>query len=307
MAEERYFVVWTVKTEGVILPEERLPTGPTVLVGLQHVVAMFGATVLAPILMGFDPNVAIFFSGIATLIFFVITGGRVPSYLGSSFSFIAVIIAATGYSGHGPNANLGVALGGIIAAGALYTAIAVVVSTLGSMAAHRNQEARHTRERRAEHPRRDAQRRVTDHAAQSGRQRPGLARGQAGGERGRRARAGNPQHEAHALAVERAVREQAPAPGRHREQQRDGRDAEYLHHQVGADRAGQAEHVAHGRIRRVTERGVLHRPGRERERDQRRGGDQRQAADLAQPPAQRVAQRIGEEGQAVETAIDSRH
>ena len=69
---DRYFVVWTVKTEGVILPEERLPTGPTVLVGLQHVVAMFGATVLAPILMGFDPNVAIFFSGIATLIFFVV-------------------------------------------------------------------------------------------------------------------------------------------------------------------------------------------------------------------------------------------
>ena len=59
-----YFVVWTVKREGVILPEERLPAGPTVLVGLQHVVAMFGATVLAPLLMGFDPNVAIFFSGI---------------------------------------------------------------------------------------------------------------------------------------------------------------------------------------------------------------------------------------------------
>ena len=73
---ERYFVVWEVRTEGVILPEHRLPTGPTILVGLQHVVAMFGATVLAPLLMGFDPNVAIFFSGIATLIFFVITGGR---------------------------------------------------------------------------------------------------------------------------------------------------------------------------------------------------------------------------------------
>ena len=79
---------------------------------------MFGATVLAPLLMGFDPNVAILFSGIGTLIFFVLVGGRVPSYLGSSFAFIAVVIAATGYAGSGPNANLGVALGGIIAAGA---------------------------------------------------------------------------------------------------------------------------------------------------------------------------------------------
>ena len=93
---EAYFIAWTVKREGVILPEERLPAGQTVLVGLQHVVAMFGATVLAPILMGFDPNVAIFFSGIATLIFFICTGGRVPSYLGSSFAFIGPVLAATG-------------------------------------------------------------------------------------------------------------------------------------------------------------------------------------------------------------------
>ena len=129
---ERYFVVWTVKREGVILPEERLPTGPTVLVGLQHVVAMFGATVLAPILMGFDPNVAIFFSGIATLIFFVLTGGRVPSYLGSSFAFIGPVLVATGATvAAGANPNLGVALGGIIAAGALYTVIGLIVMAAG--------------------------------------------------------------------------------------------------------------------------------------------------------------------------------
>src|SRR5205085_2321841 len=122
-----YFVVWTVKREGVILPEERLPAGPTVLVGLQHVVAMFGATVLAPLLMGFDPNVAIFFSGVATLIFFVATGGRVPSYLGSSFAFIGPVLTATGAVAAGANPNIGVALGGIIAAGALYTVIGLVV------------------------------------------------------------------------------------------------------------------------------------------------------------------------------------
>jgi putative pyrimidine permease RutG len=118
------------RTDGVILPEERLPAAQMVVVGMQHVVAMFGATVLAPILTGFDPNVAVLFSGVGTLIFFLAVGGKVPSYLGSSFSFIAVIIAATAYSGQGPNANLGVALGGIIAAGALYTLIGIAV-TLG--------------------------------------------------------------------------------------------------------------------------------------------------------------------------------
>ncbi len=122
---------WTLKREGIIAPDERLPWGQTVAVGVQHIFAMFGATVLAPILMGFDPNTAILFSGIGTLIFFVIVGGRVPSYLGSSFSFIAVVIAATGYAGGGANANLAVALGGIIAAGALYAIIGLVVMAVG--------------------------------------------------------------------------------------------------------------------------------------------------------------------------------
>ena len=102
----------------VVAPDERLPWPQTTAMGVQHVIAMFGATVLAPILMGFNPNIAILMSGVGTLIFFVVTGGRVPSYLGSSFAFIGVVIAATGYAGQGPNANLGVALGGIIACGA---------------------------------------------------------------------------------------------------------------------------------------------------------------------------------------------
>ncbi|HMZ87413.1 MAG TPA: solute carrier family 23 protein, partial [Giesbergeria sp.] len=79
---------------GVIGPHERLPWPQTAVMGVQHVIAMFGATVLAPILMGFDPNLAILMSGIGTLIFFLITGGKVPSYLGSSFAFIGVVIAA---------------------------------------------------------------------------------------------------------------------------------------------------------------------------------------------------------------------
>src|SRR5690242_6388246 len=131
-AEKRgYFPSWTVKTGGVIAPDERLPWGQTILVGLQHVLAMFGATVLGPILMGFNPSTAIFFSGIGTIIFFLVTGGRVPSYLGSSFSFIAVVVAASAYSGKVANPHIDVALVGIIAAGILYAVIALIAMFVG--------------------------------------------------------------------------------------------------------------------------------------------------------------------------------
>ena len=122
----------TLASGGVIGPDERLPWPQTAVMGVQHLIAMFGATVLAPILMGFDPNVAILMSGIGTLIFFAMTGGMVPSYLGSSFAFIGVVIAASGYAGQGANANIGVALGGIIACGAVYTLIGVVVQAIGT-------------------------------------------------------------------------------------------------------------------------------------------------------------------------------
>ena len=129
--EGGYFPHWKEKTGGVIMPEERLPWGQTIIAGLQHSVAMAGATIIAPPIMGFDPNLAVFFSGVGTLIFFVVVGGRVPSYLGSSFSFIAVVIAASGYSGHGPNPGIDIALGGIVAAGALYAIIALIVMGTG--------------------------------------------------------------------------------------------------------------------------------------------------------------------------------
>ncbi|HEV7436024.1 MAG TPA: solute carrier family 23 protein [Pseudorhizobium sp.] len=126
-----YFPRWRLKTEGRILPDERLPAAQTAVLGLQHVVAMFGSTVLAPILMGFDPNVSILFSGISTLIFFVAVGGRVPSYLGSSFAFIGPVLAATAATAGAPNPDIGLALGGIIAAGALYALIGLVVMAAG--------------------------------------------------------------------------------------------------------------------------------------------------------------------------------
>ncbi|MCX2697595.1 MULTISPECIES: solute carrier family 23 protein [Ochrobactrum] len=127
-----YFPKWHLTRNSTVLPDERLPTTAAVPMGIQHLLAMSGSTIVAPLLMGFDPNVAVFFSGIGTLIFFLMTGGRVPSYLGSSFSFIAVVIAVTAYSGSGPNPNIALALGGIIACGALYAAIGLVVMAIGS-------------------------------------------------------------------------------------------------------------------------------------------------------------------------------
>src|SRR2546430_16423935 len=126
-----YFSGWTLKKGGIIAPTERPPWGQSIFLGLQHVLAMFGATVLAPILMGFDPNTAIFFSGIGTILFFLVVGGRVPSYLGSSFSFIAVVLAASAYAGKGPNTHIPVALGGIIVAGLASPIIGLMVMFAG--------------------------------------------------------------------------------------------------------------------------------------------------------------------------------
>ena len=118
--------------QGLVAPDETLPLGQTVIMGLQHAVAMFGATVLMPLLMGLDPNLSILMSGVGTLLFFLITGGRVPSYLGSSAAFVGVVIAVTGFNGQGINPTLGVALGGIIACGLVYTLIGLVVIKVGT-------------------------------------------------------------------------------------------------------------------------------------------------------------------------------
>ncbi|RPD96378.1 pyrimidine utilization transport protein G [Candidatus Pantoea deserta] len=131
-----WFPQWRKKSAvsdgGIIAPDETLPFGQTAILGLQHAVAMFGATVLMPLLMGLDPNLAILVSGIGTLLFFFVTGGRVPSYLGSSAAFVGVVIAVTGFNGQGLNPHLSVALGGIIACGALYTLVGLIVVKVGT-------------------------------------------------------------------------------------------------------------------------------------------------------------------------------
>ena len=131
-----WFPQWRKKSAvsdgGLIAPDETLPFAQTAILGLQHAVAMFGAAVLMPLLMGRDPNLAILVSGIGTLLFFVITGGRVPSYLGSSAAFVGVVIAVTGFNGQGLNPHLSVALGGVIACGALYMLIGLLVMKVGT-------------------------------------------------------------------------------------------------------------------------------------------------------------------------------
>jgi uracil-xanthine permease len=130
--------LWTVHGDGrhvaptaVVAPEERLAWPLTIGIGMQHVVAMFGATFLVPVLTGFPPTATIFFSGVGTLLFIAITAGRgqrmgLPSYTGSSFAFISPVIAASTGGG------IAEALSGIVAAGLVLFAIGLIVDRFGS-------------------------------------------------------------------------------------------------------------------------------------------------------------------------------
>src|SRR5699024_12387590 len=84
-----------VAPDAIVAPNERLSWPLTIGIGAQHVIAMFGATFLVPVSTGCPPSTTLLFSGIGTLLFLLITQNKVPSYLGSSFSFIAPITAST--------------------------------------------------------------------------------------------------------------------------------------------------------------------------------------------------------------------
>src|SRR5215470_9366697 len=105
----------------VVAPDERLSWSRTLGLGAQHVVAMFGATFLVPVLTGFPPATTLLFSGVGTVLFLLITGNRLPSYLGSSFSVIAPVIAAVASHGSGS------ALGGLVAVGVTLIVVGLVV------------------------------------------------------------------------------------------------------------------------------------------------------------------------------------
>jgi len=112
----------------ILYPEDKIPLPRLVPMGMQHVVAMFGGTVLAPILMGFNPQVTLFFSGIGTLLFIAVTRFKVPSYLGASFAFIGPILAVTG----GDQSRIPFALCGMAGAAVLYAIAALVTIWRGS-------------------------------------------------------------------------------------------------------------------------------------------------------------------------------
>lgn len=123
--------IWTLRKKvpagGVVLPSERLPWPQTIGIGMQHIVAMFGATFLVPLLTGFPPTTTIFFSGVGTLVFLLLTRNKIPSYLGSSFAFISPVIASMGAAG----GNIPLALGGIVVAGFVLFLVGLVVEYAG--------------------------------------------------------------------------------------------------------------------------------------------------------------------------------
>ncbi|WP_314761575.1 solute carrier family 23 protein, partial [Alloscardovia omnicolens] len=111
----------------VIEPGERLTIIRTMSVGAQHVIAMFGATFLVPILTGFDPSTTLFFTALSTALFLLINNNKLPSYLGSSFGFIAPIAAVT--TAH---KGLGVASFGILCTGLALALVGAIVHFAGS-------------------------------------------------------------------------------------------------------------------------------------------------------------------------------
>ena len=117
---------WKVHSGGeVVAPDERLSWPRTIGIGLQHIAAMFGATFLVPILTKMPPSTTLFFSGIGTMLFLLITRNRVPSYLGSSFAFLAPIAAAS--ANGGPAA----ALGGVVVTGVVLALVGLIVRASG--------------------------------------------------------------------------------------------------------------------------------------------------------------------------------
>src|SRR3954449_1040390 len=115
-----------------VAPDERLPWGKTVGLGAQHVVAMFGATFVFPIIMGLNPNLAILMSGIATICFLLIVKGAVPSYLGTSASFVGGATAIYTYSGGGGPGGPTDVTGAILVSGIVLAVIGVIVHFAGA-------------------------------------------------------------------------------------------------------------------------------------------------------------------------------
>ncbi|AEW97737.1 MULTISPECIES: uracil-xanthine permease family protein [Streptomycetaceae] len=115
----------------VVKPGERLTWGRTIGLGAQHVVSMIGACFVAPVLMGLDPSLALMASGVATVLFLLITRGRIPSYLGSSLSFVGVSAVIAGQGG-----DAGTLTGAMLVVGACLAGCGIAIQILGARVIH---------------------------------------------------------------------------------------------------------------------------------------------------------------------------
>jgi len=123
----------TMGPDDVVAPDERLSWGKTIGLGAQHVVAMFGATFVFPLVMGLNPQLAIMMSGIATILFLLIVKNKVPSYLGTSASFVGAVIAIRAQ----PGSTSATVTGAIMVAGIVLALIGVAIHFLGSHVLHK--------------------------------------------------------------------------------------------------------------------------------------------------------------------------
>lgn len=116
-----------IKTIGV---HERPPAVPSLLLSLQHLFAMFGSTVLVPNIFEIDPAICLLMNGIGTLLYILVTKGKIPAYLGSSFAFLgpggAIVFSQAAGGGYAA------ALGGFIAAGVIFTVLAYIIQVAGT-------------------------------------------------------------------------------------------------------------------------------------------------------------------------------
>lgn len=116
----------TIRDDEIVRPGERLTWPRTIGLGAQHVVAMFGATFLVPTITGFPVSATLFFSGVGTILFLLLTGNRLPSYLGSSFAFLAPIAAATS------GGSIEQAMFGVLVTGVALAVVGLVVMRTGT-------------------------------------------------------------------------------------------------------------------------------------------------------------------------------
>ncbi|MFC4009744.1 uracil-xanthine permease family protein [Nonomuraea purpurea] len=121
----------------VVRPDERLSWPRMVGFGAQHVIAMFGATFVFPLVMGLDPNVAVMMSGVATILFLLIVKGKVPSYLGTSASFVGGVFAIRAAAGGDTAGADAIVTGAILVVGFVLALAGLAIHFLGVRIIHR--------------------------------------------------------------------------------------------------------------------------------------------------------------------------